>query len=165
MNPLVTPDFGLIIWTTLTFFILLFLLGKFAWKPIMGAVKTREDNIEKALSSAKEAEAKLGELTSRNELLLVQARNERDSMLKEAREAKEAIVTEAKNIAKVEAGKILDDAKKSIQNEKMKAVTELKNQVASLSIEIAEKILKQELSEKGKQQALVDNLVEDVNLN
>ena len=165
MNPLVTPEFGLVFWTTLTFLLLLFLLGKFAWKPIMGAVKTREDNIEKALSSAKEAEIRMQQLTAENEQILKEAREERDFILKEARTAKDTIVGDAKNQAKKEATKIMEEAKKSIEVEKQRAITELKNQVATLSIEISEKILGHELADKNKQQALMDTLVEDVNLN
>ncbi|MCX6183109.1 MAG: F0F1 ATP synthase subunit B [Bacteroidetes bacterium] len=162
---LVTPGLGLIFWTSLTFFFLMIILKKFAWKPILTAVKTREDNIEKALSSAKEAEEKMQQLTSQNEQILREAREERDIILKEARAAKDSIVGEAKNTAKNEAAKIMEDAKKSIENEKLKAITELKNQVAALSIEISEKILGSELSDKNKQQALMNTLVEDVTLN
>jgi len=107
----------------------------------------------------------MAELKAENENLLKAARDERDNMLKEARAAKEAIILEAHDKAKKEGARLIEDARKSIENEKMRAVTELKNQVATLSIEIAEKILKAELSDKNKQQALVDNLVEDVNLN
>lgn len=162
---LIIPSEGLLVWTTLVFVILLILLRKFAWKPILGAVKTREDNIQDALDSAKQAEEKMAALTSQNEALLKQAREERDVILKEAKEAKEAIVAEAKGAAQKEADRILVSANEQIANERMKAVTELKNQVGKLSIEIAEKILKSELDDKAKQEALVSNLVDDVNLN
>lgn len=162
---LIIPSEGLLVWTTLVFVILLILLRKFAWKPILGAVKTREDNIQGALDSAKQAEEKMAALTSQNEALLKQAREERDVILKEAKEAKEAIVAEAKGAAQKEADRILVSANEQIANERMKAVTELKNQVGKLSIEIAEKILKSELDDKAKQEALVSNLVDDVNLN
>lgn len=162
---LIVPSEGLLFWTTLVFVILLVLLRKFAWKPILGAVQTREENIQKALDSAKEAEEKMSSLTAQNEELLKAARAERDVILKEAKEAKEAIVGEAKSVATSEANKIVADAREVIANEKMKAVTELKNQVAGLSIEIAEKILKSELDDKAKQETLINNLVDEVNLN
>lgn len=162
---LVLPGEGLLFWTTFVFLILLFLLKKFAWKPILGAVKQREESIQTALDSAKEAEEKLSKLTNENEALLKEARIERDAILKEAKEAKNTIVAEAKSQASEEAAKVLADAKEQIAMEKAKAVTELKNQVASLSIEIAEKILKGELSDKSKQETLVNSLIDDVNLN
>ncbi len=156
---------GLFFWQTLLFLVLMFLLKKFAWKPILEAVNTREESIKGALNSAKEAEQKMLELTSKNESLLKEASIQRDVMLKEAKEAKLSIIAEAKGIATTEAAKVLTDARELIEVEKAKAVTELKNQVAILSIEIAEKILKGELSDKNKQDALVNGLIEDVNLN
>lgn len=156
---------GLFFWQTLMFLILMFLLKKYAWKPILDAVNEREDTIKGALDSAKEAEAKMAALTSQNEDLLKQARIERDAILKEAKEAKNTIVAEAKTAATEVAEKVMEDAKAQIEMEKGKAVAELKGQVATLSIEIAEKILKGELSDKDKQETLVNNLMEDVNLN
>ena len=162
---LVLPGEGLLFWTTLVFVILLVLLRKFAWKPILGAVHTREEGIQNALEAAKSAEEKMAKMTAENEELLKEARNERDLILKEAREAKNAIVGEAKDQAISEANKILAEARNQIEIEKGKAIAELKNQVATLSVEIAEKILKGELSDKGKQEAMVNNLMEEVNLN
>ncbi len=156
---------GLFFWQLILFVALLVLLRRFAWKPILTAVNEREQKIEQALEGAKAAEAKMAELNKQNEQLLKDTREERDNMLKEARAAKEAIVSEATDKAKKEGARMIEDARKSIETEKMRAVTELKNQVATLSIEIAEKILKSELSDKNKQQVLVDNLVQDVNLN
>ena len=164
-NPLVTPELGLIVWTTLVFCILFFLLAKFAWKPILKAVKEREASIEDALASAEKATEKMEELQASNETLLNEARLERDAMLKEARDIKDKIVGEAKTTANVEAEKITKAARESIQHEKMAAITDLKNQVATLSIEIAEKILKDELSSADKQKAIIDNVVKDINLN
>lgn len=164
-NPLVTPELGLIVWTTLVFCILFFLLAKFAWKPILKAVNEREESIKKALSSAEEAKLKMAELKADNEILLNKARAERDEMLKEAREIKDKIVAESKGIAKVEADKIIAAAREGIQQEKMAAITDLKNQVAKLSIEIAEKILKDELSSADKQKTIIDNVVKEINLN
>tara|TARA_Y100000589_G_scaffold293539_1_gene298566 strand:+ start:165 stop:665 length:501 start_codon:yes stop_codon:yes gene_type:complete len=156
---------GLFFWQTLLFLTLLFLLRKFAWKPILGAVNSREESIRKALDSAKDAEEKMASITAQNKEFLKQAREERDIILREAKEAKDAIVAEAKGVAKEEADRILVSANEQIANERMKAVTELKNQVGKLSLEIAEKILTAELDDKSKQEALVNNLVEDVNLN
>ena len=156
---------GLFFWQTLLFLVLLFLLRKFAWKPILNAVNEREDSIQEALDSAKEAKREMAELKSSNEDLLNEARAERDAMMKEARGIKDDIVAEAKTTANEEAEKIITNARESIQHEKMAAITELKNQVAVLSIEIAEKILKAELSSADKQKALIDNVVKDINLN
>jgi F-type H+-transporting ATPase subunit b len=164
-NPLVTPDLGLIVWTTVVFCILLFLLAKFAWKPILNAVNQREKSIEEALNKAEEAKKEMAELKSANEDLLKEARAERDEMLKEARTLKDKIIAEAKAKANEDAERIIASAKESIQHEKMAAVTELKNQVANLSIEIAEKILKQELSNETKQASMLDNVVENIQLN
>ncbi len=156
---------GLFFWQTLLFLTLLFLLRKFAWKPILGAVNSREESIKKALDSAKEAEEKMASITAKNEEFLKQAREERAVILREAKDAKDAIVAEAKGVAQKEADRILVSANEQIAIERMKAVTELKNQVGKLSLEIAEKILTAELDDKSKQEALVNNLVEDVNLN
>jgi F-type H+-transporting ATPase subunit b len=165
LGSLITPGIGLIFWTTVVFLLLLVLLGKYAWKPILNAIKTREEGIEKALASAESALNDMRELQSNNEKILAEARNERDALIKEAREAKDAIINEAKSKAQKDADRIMTAAREQITNEKNAAVTELKNQVATLSIEIAEKILRSELSSDDKQKALVNNLMKDVNLN
>jgi len=162
---LIIPSEGLLFWTTLVFVILLVLLKKFAWKPILDAVQTREGNIQTALDAAKEAELKMSSLTAKNEELLKAAREERSIILKEAKEAKEAIIEQAKESSQVAADKILSDAREMILTEKMKAVTELKNQVAGLSIDMAERILKSELADKAQQETLINSLVKDVKLN
>jgi len=162
---LIEPGVGLIFWTTITFVLLLFLLGKFAWKPILKAIKTREENIAQALASAESALNDVRELKANNEKIMAKAREERDEVLKEARETKEAIINEAKTKAAKETERILAAARDQINNEKNAAIADLKNQVASLSIEIAEKILKSELSSDEKQKTLVSNLMKDVNLN
>ena len=162
---LIEPAIGLIFWTTITFVLLLVLLGKFAWKPILSAIKTREEGIEKALASAESALNDMRELKSNNEKILQDARAERDNLLKEARDTKDAIIAEAKSKSQSEADRIMASAREQITNEKNAAVAELKNQVATLSIEIAEKILRSELSSDEKQKALVSNLMKDVNLN
>lgn len=162
---LVKPSIGLIFWMVVSFSIILFLLRKFAWKPILGMIKERELSIENALASAENAKAEMIALQSNNEKILADARNERDLLLKDAREIREKMISEAKGIATKEGERMLTIARENIQNEKMAAITELKNQVATLSIEIAEKILKSELSSDEKQKTLVNTLLKDVNLN
>lgn len=165
LGSLITPGIGLIFWTSVVFLLLLVLLGKYAWKPILNAIKTREQSIQDALSSADKALNDMRELQANNEKILNQARSERDSLLKEARETKDAIIAEAKQKAQADADRIMSSAREQITNEKNAAVADLKNQVAVLSIEIAEKILKAELSNDEKQKTLVSNLMKDVNLN
>lgn len=162
---LVTPGLGLVFWTTLAFLAVLFLLKKFAWKPILESIQKREETIDNALKEAEKARSEMEKLQAANEDLLRQAREERDMILKEARDQKDAIISEAKNKAKSEADRIAEQAREAIRNEKMAAIAELKNQVATLSIEIAEKVLRSELSNDNKQQAVVNNLVDDLNLN
>lgn len=162
---LVKPSIGLIFWMVVSFSIILFLLKKFAWKPILGMIKEREESIENALAAAEKAKLEMQTLQSNNERILAEAKAERDGLLKEAREMKEQIIAEAKNAATKEGDRLLKAARENIQNEKMAAITDLKNQVATLSIEIAEKILKSELSSDEKQKSLVNTLLKDVNLN
>jgi F-type H+-transporting ATPase subunit b len=162
---LVTPGIGLIFWTTLSFLIVLFLLKKFAWKPILTTIKEREDSIEDALNAAEKAKEEIKRLKTFNENVLNEAKAERDNILKSAREAKDAIIVEAKERAGKEADKIIDQAREAIQNEKMAAITDLKNQVATLSIEIAEKILKEQLSDEQKQKSLINNMIDEINMN
>lgn len=162
---LVTPGIGLLFWTTLVFIFLVVLLSKYAWKPILGAVKAREESIDNALKSAEKAREEMANLNADNERILKEARAERDALLKEAREMKDAIIAEAKTAASTEAEKVMVAAKEAIKNEKMAALTELKNTVGTLSLEIAEKVLKSELSSDEKQQTLVKSLLDDVSLN
>jgi len=162
---LVTPGVGLVFWMTLSFSIVLFILKRFAWKPILDTLKERDNSIAEALSAAEKARTEIDELKSDNEKVMQEARIERDKLLKEARDIKEETINEAKNKAKKEADKILLDARESIKNEKMAAITELKNQVANLSIKIAEKILKQELKDKESQESLTDNILKDTSFN
>lgn len=150
---------------SLSFLLLLFLLTKFAWKPVLKMIKEREASIEEALASAEKAKQEMAALQSDNERIIAEARSERDRLMKEAREMKDAIVAEAKGTAQKEADKLLAAAREAIRNEKMAAITDLKNQVAQLSIDIAERILKQELSGEDKQKALISNLLQDVKLN
>ena len=159
---LVTPDIGLLFWMLVSFSIVLFLLKKFAWKPILKSLKEREQSITEALSSAKRAKEEMTALHAENEKILAQARVEREAILKEARDAKDSIIVEARSKATTEANRLLQIARDNIQNEKMAAITELKNQVATLSIDIAEKILKEELSSPEKQKQLVQSFLGEV---
>ncbi len=162
---IVSPEPGLIIWMSVTFLTVLFLMAKFAWKPILKMIKDREHSIEEALASAERAKAEMAALTSKNEQILAEGRQERDRLMKEAREIKESIIAEAKSKAQAEAEKIMSLARETIKNEKMAAITELKNQVAQLSIDIAENILKQELAGEDKQKALINTLLQDIKMN
>ncbi|MFP5471414.1 MAG: F0F1 ATP synthase subunit B [Bacteroidia bacterium] len=156
---------GLFFWQSVLFIALIFLLRKFAWKPILKAVNEREEKIEGALKAAEEAEKRMQALNAQNEELLKSARAERDVILKEARETREQVILEAKTKAKEEAERVMQSAREAIQNEKLAAIAELKNQVATLSIEIAEKIIRQELKSDDKQKQLANNFVEEVSLN
>ena len=162
---LVTPEIGLIFWTTVSFIILLWLLGKFAWKPILNALNEREDGIKNALDEADKARQEMVELQSSNESILKEARAERDALLKDAREVKNTMISEAKDEAKLQANKIVQQAKLTIEHEKQAAITDLKNQVAELSIGIAEKVLKEQLSSKDKQIDLIEKMLDDATLN
>ena len=162
---LVKPDFGLVFWMTVSFLIVVFLMRKFAWGPILTMLKERETSIEDALNAAKKAKEEVANMKAENERILQEARNERDKMLKEARDTKDAIVNEARTKAQVEGDRMITIARETINNEKNAAITELKNQVAAMSIEIAEKILRQELSNDEKQKNLMDNLMKDISLN
>lgn len=164
-NPLVTPALGLVIWMVVTFLTILFILKKFAWKPILNMIKEREDSIQQSLDAAKKAKEEMAALQANNERILNEAKAERDKLLKEARDMKDSIIAEAKTKAQKEGERLLTSAREAIQNEKMAAITELKNQVATLSLEIAEKILKEELTSQDKQKTLVKALLDDVNLN
>ena len=151
-------------WQTIIFILLIFLLKKYAWKPILDAVNEREEGIKNALLSAEKAKEEMASLQSDNEATLKKARAERDSLLKEAREIKQQLIDDAKNEAQSEAKKIISQAQETIQNEKKAAISDLKNQVASLSIDIAEKVLKEKLSDDKTQMNLVKDLVKDVTL-
>jgi len=155
---------GLFFWQTVIFVLLIFLLKKFAWKPILDAVNEREEGIRSALKSAEKAREEMASLQSDNEDTLKKARLERDGLLKEAREIKQKLIEEAKNEANNEAKKIIIQAQETIESEKNAAIVDLKNQVANLSIEIAEKVLKEKLSEDKAQMNLVKELVKDVTL-
>ena len=162
---LVTPGFGLIFWTSVVFIILLVLLKKTAWTPILNNVDARNKSIEEALEAAKNAREEMSNLKADNDRILKEARTERDEMLKEARELKANIISEAKNAAKDEADKMIASAKVVIENEKAGAISELKNTVGSLSVDIAEKLLRAELKDVEKQNALIAEMLKDIKLN
>lgn len=158
-------SFGLFIWQILIFIGLIFLLKKFAWKPILDAVNEREDGIKNALLSAENARKEMQNLQADNQRILQEARLERDAMLKDAREIKEKIVSDAKNEAQSQGLKMIEQAKLAIEGEKNAALAELKSKVATLSLEIAEKLLKDELSNKEAQVKLVEKMLGDAKLN
>eukprot|EP00746_Dinoflagellata_sp_MGD_P111786 gnl/MRDRNA2_/MRDRNA2_485772_c0_seq1.p1 gnl/MRDRNA2_/MRDRNA2_485772_c0~~gnl/MRDRNA2_/MRDRNA2_485772_c0_seq1.p1 ORF type:complete len:165 (-),score=42.86 gnl/MRDRNA2_/MRDRNA2_485772_c0_seq1:73-567(-) len=162
---LVKPDIGLLFWMLVTFTIVLILLRKFAWKPILSALKSREESIENALQEAERAREEMAKLKSDNEDILREARTERDKILKEARAAKESMISDAKAKAKEEADRMISNAREAINNEKMAAVTELSNLVAKLSIEIAEKVTRKALDDDASQKELVDTLIKEAKLN
>ena len=161
---LVTPQIGLVFWTTLCFAILLFILGKYAWKPILAAVAERENSIESALSRAEAVKEEMARLTSENETLIKQARAERDAILAEATKVKNQIIGDAKEAAQKEGSRQIELARIEISNQKALAMADVKNQVASLSIEIAEKILRKQFEDQKKQDALVSELLKEVKL-
>jgi F-type H+-transporting ATPase subunit b len=162
---LLVPEIGLVIFQTIAFLLLMFILGKFAWKPILGAIKERELSIDEALNKAELAKQEMARLTAQNEELMKAARAERDLMLKEAKMLKDSIVNEAKNQAHTEGAKLIEKAKIEIENQKKAALYELKSQVSTLSLEIAERVLRGQLHDKTKQEDLVASLLKDVELN
>ncbi|WP_445954897.1 F0F1 ATP synthase subunit B [Yeosuana sp.] len=162
---LVTPGFGLVFWTIITFVFLVLILKKFAWKPILGAVSDREEGIKNALEAAEKAKLEMENLQADNHKLLKEARAEREAMMKEARDIKNKMIEDAKDEAKEASGKLIAQAQASIQSEKNAAIAELKAQVANLSIEIAEKVVRAELSNKDKQVKLVESMLGDAKLN
>ena len=162
---IMTPQVGLIFWTVIIFLIFFILLAKFAWKPIMKAIKDREKSIEDSLQAAEEARKEMEKLSADNEALLREAREEREIILKEAREIKDDIIADAKTQANEETQRMIANARAQIQAEKMKAMTEIKNEVGQLSVTIAEKLLRKELENASTQQEVAEKLVADLNLN
>ena len=161
---LLTPSFGLIIWTLLAFLIVLFVLRKFAWGPILSALNERERTIADSLATAEKVKTEMAQLKSENEALLAKAREERTAMLKEAKDTKDKIISEAKEQAKVEAGKIMADANIALQNQKMAALTDVKNQIGNMVIEISEKVIRRSLEQKSEQENYIRQLADDVQL-
>ncbi len=162
---LLIPEIGLVVFQTIAFLLLMFLLGKFAWKQVLAAIKERENSIDDALNKAELAKLALIEMASQNEDLMKQARAERDELLKVAKLLKDNIVNEAKTQAQAEGVKLIEKARIEIENQKKVAVAELKSQVSALSLEIAERVLRSQLDDKAKQQDLVASLLKDVELN
>jgi F-type H+-transporting ATPase subunit b len=162
---LFNPSIGLIVWSTIVFLLLFFILAKFAWKPVMVAIKEREQFIDDSLNKAELANQEMARLTAQNEDLMKQARAERDEILKEAKKLKDNIVNEAKTSAQIEGAKLIEKARIEIENQKKAALAELKGQVSTLSLDIAERVLRSQLDDKAKQQDLVTSLLKDVELN
>jgi F-type H+-transporting ATPase subunit b len=162
---LVTPSIGLVFWSTISFLVLFFLLTKFAWKPITAALQEREDSIDEALKAAENARKQMEKLTADNEKLLNQARAERDAMLKDANDMKESIIAQAKKSAVEEGNKMIANAKASIEQEKVAAMNELKTQVALLSVDMAEKILRKKMEDRSQQEAFVNENLKSISLN
>ena len=158
-------SFGLFFWQILILVVLIFLLKKYAWKPILDALNAREQGIQDALDAAENARKEMQNLQADNEKLLQEARLERDSMIKEARQIKDKMIAEAKEDAQREGEKMIQQAKATIQTEKNAALADIKNQVATLSVQIAEKVIREELSSKAKQEKLVEDMLDDVTLN
>jgi len=161
---LLTPEFGLLIWTFIAFLLVFFILSKFAWPAILKGLRQREEAIADSLASAQRVKAEMAQLKSENEELLAQAREERAALLKDARETRDRMVNDAKEQAKIEASKIIAEAQQQINVQKMAALTEVKNQVGKMVIEITEKVLRRELANKEAQENHIKSLVNEVNL-
>lgn len=164
-NPLINPGIGTFVWMLVSFGVLAFILMKFGWPMILKALKKREEAIAKSLNEAAAAREEMKSLVAHNEDLLRQAKLERDEMLRNARVASDEIIEKARAKASEEADRIVESARENIQYEKLKAMHELKNQIANLSIEIAEKLIRAELSDKPKADSLIQKELEQMNLN
>lgn len=162
---IITPDIGLVFWTVSIFLILLVVLRAFAWKPIVNAVNQRNQQISEALNAADKAKEEMKKLQAQNEEILKKAHAERDQILKEARDLKDEVVAESKEKAIQEADKIIEAAKNTIENQKRAAIEEMKNQMATISVQIAEKLLRKELDNKEEQNKLIEGLLDDTNIN
>lgn len=162
---LLTPSFGLFFWTALAFLVVMFLLKKFAWKPILEALHERERNIADSIAAAEKVKSEMGQMKSEHENLLNQAREERSLLLKEAKDTKDRIINEAKEAAKEEANKIMAETRQQIEFQKNAAMIDVKNQIGSLVIEVAEKVLRKEMSNKSEQQEYISKLAGEIKLN
>lgn len=162
---LLIPEFGLLIWTLVAFLVFYFILKKKAWPLIMKGLRDRENTISESLATARKVKEEMAQMKSENEALLASAREERAKMIKEARETKEKMINDAKESAKTEANKIITEAQTAINAQKMAAIIDVKNQVGKLVIEVSEKVLKKELSNKDAQESHIQNLVDSVKLN
>jgi F-type H+-transporting ATPase subunit b len=162
---LLTPGLGLLVWTLIAFLIVFFILRKFAWNPILTTLKERETGIADSIAMADKVKAEMALLQSENETLMAKAREERAQIMKEAKEASDKIINQAKDQAKAEAAKIIADANQQIYNQKMAALTDVKNQVGNLVVEVAEKVLRRELNDKAGQEQYIRELAGAVKLN
>jgi F-type H+-transporting ATPase subunit b len=162
---LVKPGIGLLFWMTITFSIVLYILSKFAWKPILKSIRDREDSINNAINSAEEARKQMAALKADNEKLLNEARKERDLMLKDANDMKDSIIAQAKRSADEEGRKLIANAKETIEREKVNAMNELKTQVTLLSVDMAEKILRKKMDDRAQQEAFVNENLKSISLN
>ena len=162
---LLLPKLGLLAWTLLAFLVVLFILSKFAWPAIIKGLKERENSIAKSLATAERVKTEMAQLKAENEELLAKAREERAVLLKEARETKDKMINDAKEQAKIEANKIISEAQVAINAQKMAALTEVKNQAGKLVIEVSEKVLRRELSDKSAQETHIKGLVDSLKLN
>jgi F-type H+-transporting ATPase subunit b len=162
---LLTPELGLFFWTLIAFLAVFFILRKFAWAPILSSLGEREKGIAESIATAERVRAEMSQLQSENEKLLMQAREERTAMLKEAKETRDKIVGEAKDMAKIEANKIIIDAQHQIQQQKMAALTQVKNEIGTLAISVAEQILRKQLNAADGQEAYMNMLAKDIQLN
>lgn len=156
---------GLFAWNFIAFLVLLFILAKFAWKPILKSLNEREEKIADSIATADKVKAEMAQMQSENEALMAQAREERAAMLKEAKETRDKMISEAKEQAKLEANKIVAEAQQAINNQKMAAITDVKNQVGALVVEVAEKVLRRELANKADQENYIKELSNSVKLN
>ena len=162
---LVSPGIGLIIWMTIAFLVVWIGLGKMAWPAIMNSINERTKGIEESLAAAEKAKEEMSKLQADNQAILKEAREEQSRILAEAKEIREKMIAEAKDKAQEEANKLIASAMENIENEKMAAMTEIKNHVATLSIDIAEKILKSQLADDAKQKELMNTLLDDIKMN
>jgi len=159
------PHLGTIIWTTIIFLILLFILGKFAWNPLLKALTDREQNIERALTGASAAEEKIRNMKSEQDAIILTARLEKEKIVKEGIEQRDKIVASAREKAQLEADKIIEETRKQLAREREAALAEMKNQIASLSIEIATQVVKADMEDRSRHEKLVGELIRDVDLN
>jgi len=162
---LLTPSFGLIIWTLLVFVVVFVILKKYAWKPILNSLAERERNINDSISTADRVRQEMSNLKAENETLLNQAREERSQMLREAKEIRDKIINDAREDARLAGNKMIADAQAAINQQKMASIIELKNQVGKLVIEVSEKILRRELASREEQEKYINQLAEKIDLN
>lgn len=162
---LLLPHLGLIVWTLLAFLVVLFILSKFAWKPILKGLNDRENNIAESIASAERVKLEMAQMKNENEAILTAAREERATMIKEAKITKDKMIADAKEEAKVQATKIIMEANAAIQQQKMAAITDIKNQVGKLVVEVSEKVLRRELANKTEQETFINQLAQEIKLN